>query len=175
MGFLDDLNAVFNRGTEAAGRIADTANYKIKLATLDSRYKDLAAQLGETVFERVVKDPALSEGVEHLLTEMASISNERNQLRAEIERIEHEVAHAKASAVVYVCPSCGASVQSSARFCPSCGIQLGQAPNAHCPEHPPVYTQVDAAAQSQYPESAPSASPVVTQTYEVPGTDSENR
>ena len=75
MGFMDDLNDMFNKsaaaagdmlnkGASAAGRMADSANLRFKQGEIDRRWKDACAALGESVIEAVKADPALLSGRE---------------------------------------------------------------------------------------------------------------
>lgn len=77
MGFMDDLNDMFNKsaaaagdmlnkGASAAGRMADSANLRFKQGEIDRRWKDACAALGESVIEAVKADPALLLGREQM-------------------------------------------------------------------------------------------------------------
>ena len=82
MGFMDDLNDMFNKsaaaagdmlnkGASAAGRMADSANLRFKQGEIDRRWKDACAALGESVIEAVKADPALLSGREQMMADQS--------------------------------------------------------------------------------------------------------
>lgn len=88
MGFMDDLNDMFNKsaaaagdmlnkGASAAGRMADSANLRFKQGEIDRRWKDACAALGESVIEAVKADPALLSGREQMMADLDAIAKER--------------------------------------------------------------------------------------------------
>ena len=87
MGFMDDLNDMFNKsaaaagdmlnkGASAAGRMADSANLRFKQGEIDRRWKDACAALGDSVIEAVKADPALLSGREQMMAELDAIAKE---------------------------------------------------------------------------------------------------
>ena len=98
MGFMDDLNDMFNKsaavagdmlnkGASAAGRMADSANLRFKQGEIDRRWKDACAALGESVIEAVKADPALLSGREKMMADLDAIAKERADVADELQRI----------------------------------------------------------------------------------------
>lgn len=95
MGFMDDLNDMFNKsaaaagdmlnkGASAAGRMADSANLRFKQGEIDRRWKDACAALGESVIEAVKADPALLSGREQMMADLDAIAKERADVADEL-------------------------------------------------------------------------------------------
>lgn len=132
MGFMDDLNDmfnkgaaaagdVFNKGASAAGRMADSANLRFKQGELDRRWKDACAELGESLIDVVKDKPKLMNGREQMIANLDAIANERARVAAELERIAQEAEAARQNAQQRVCPECGGTVSATANFCMHCG------------------------------------------------------
>lgn len=106
MGFMDDLNDMFNKsaaaagdmlnkGASAAGRMADSANLRFKQGEIDRRWKDACAALGESVIEAVKADPALLSGREQMMADLDAIAKERADVADELQRIAAEAEAAR--------------------------------------------------------------------------------
>ena len=124
MGFMNDLNDMFNKsaaaagdmlnkGASAAGRMADSANLRFKQGEIDRRWKDACAVLGESVIEAVKADPALLSGREKMMADLDAIAKERADVADELQRIAAET-----------CPECGGEVGIDAKFCMHCGYPM---------------------------------------------------
>ena len=123
MGFMDDLNDMFNKsaaaagdmlnkGASAAGRMADSANLRFKQGEIDRRWKDACAALGESVIEAVKADPALLSGREQMMADLDAIAKERADVADELQRIAAEAEAARRAGRVKTCPECGAKLAS---------------------------------------------------------------
>ena len=121
MGFMDDLNDMFNKsaaaagdmlnkGASAAGRMADSANLRFKQGEIDRRWKDACAVLGESVIEAVKADPALLSGREKIMADLDAIAKERADVADELQRIAAETEAARRAGRVKTCPECGSEV-----------------------------------------------------------------
>ena len=132
MGFMDDLNDMFNKGAaaagdvlnkgaSAAGRMADSANLRFKQGEIDRRWKDACAELGESLIDVVKSKPKLMNGREQMMANIDAIAAERAQVAAELERIAQEAEKARQSVQQRVCPECGGTVAADANFCMHCG------------------------------------------------------
>lgn len=135
MGFMDDLNDMFNKsaaaagdmlnkGASAAGRMADSANLRFKQGEIDRRWKDACAVLGESVIEAVKADPALLSGREKIMADLDAIAKERADVADELQRIAAETEAARRAGRVKTCPECGSEVGIDAKFCMHCGYPL---------------------------------------------------
>lgn len=135
MGFMDDLNDMFNKsaavagdmlnkGASAAGRMADSANLRFKQGEIDRRWKDACAVLGESVIEAVKADPALLSGREKMMADLDAIAKERADVADELQRIAAETEAARHAGRVKTCPECGGEVGIDAKFCMHCGYPM---------------------------------------------------
>ncbi len=135
MGFMDDLNDMFNKsaaaagdmlnkGASAAGRMADSANLRFKQGEIDRRWKDACAALGESVIEAVKADPALLSGREKMMADLDAIAKERADVAEELQRIAAETEAARRAGRVKTCPECGGEVGIDAKFCMHCGYPM---------------------------------------------------
>ena len=135
MGFMDDLNDMFNKsaaaagdmlnkGASAAGRMADSANLRFKQGEIDRRWKDACAALGESVIETVKADPALLSGREQMMADLDAIAKERADVADELQRIAAETEAARRAGRVKTCPECGGEVGIDAKFCMHCGYPM---------------------------------------------------
>ena len=126
MGFMDDLNDMFNKsaaaagdmlnkGASAAGRMADSANLRFKQGEIDRRWKDACAALGESVIEAVKADPALLSGREQMMADLDAIAKERADVADELQRIAAEAEAARRAGRVKTCPECGEAKSASMR------------------------------------------------------------
>ena len=135
MGFMDDLNDMFNKsaavagdmlnkGASAAGRMADSANLRFKQGEIDRRWKDACTVLGESVIDAVKADPALLSGREKMMADLDAIAKERADVAAELQRIAAETEAARRAGRVKTCPECGGEVGIDAKFCMHCGYPM---------------------------------------------------
>ena len=135
MGFMDDLNDMFNKsaavagdmlnkGASAAGRMADSANLRFKQGEIDRRWKDACAALGESVIEAVKVDPALLSGREKMMADLDTIAKERADVADELQRIAAEAEATRRAGRVKTCPECGGEVGIDAKFCMHCGYPM---------------------------------------------------
>lgn len=135
MGFMDDLNDMFNKsaaaagdmlnkGASAAGRMADSANLRFKQGEIDRRWKDACAALGESMIEAVKADASLLAGREQLIADLDAIAQERANIADELQRIAAEAEAARNTAKPKTCPECGGTVATDAKFCMHCGYPL---------------------------------------------------
>lgn len=135
MGFMDDLNDMFNKsaaaagdmlnkGASAAGRMADSANLRFKQGEIDRRWKDACAALGESVIEAVKADPALLSGREQMMADLDAIAKERADVADELQRIAAEAEAARRAGRAKTCPECGGEVGIDAKFCMHCGYPM---------------------------------------------------
>lgn len=135
MGFMDDLNDMFNKsaavagdmlnkGASAAGRMADSANLRFKQGEIDRRWKDACAALGESVIEAVKADPALLSGREKMMADLDAIAKERADVADELQRIAAEAEATRRAGRVKTCPECGGEVGIDAKFCMHCGYPM---------------------------------------------------
>lgn len=154
MGIWDDISGVLNRGMEGAGRIADTTSLKFKLGEVERRRRDLAADLGESLYASVESGSELPAECERIIADMRACDIEISQVKADIERIARESDAAKAASVAYCCSHCGATLSPGARFCHACGA----------PAVSDVRNDVRGCAE-QPSRAADQAAP---QTYEIP-------
>lgn len=156
MGFMNDLNDMFNKGAVAAGdvfnkgasaasRIADTANLRFKQGELDRRWKDACAELGESLIETVKGTPKLLENRDAIIAALDSIAEERAHVAAELDRIAAEAQASRQSAAPRTCPECGGTVSTGANFCMHCGhaMPIDVEPEPE-PEPQPVPTEPSA-------------------------------
>ena len=126
MGFLDNLTTAVNRGTASVQRSGRSVQLKMQLNDLAKERRDLAAQLGASLYDVVKDDPALREGREPLFDGIAAIDQRRAAITAEIEEIEAENAAQAAARMTYQCPQCGAPVAGDDLFCSGCGLGIAE-------------------------------------------------
>lgn len=162
MGFMNDLNDMFNKGAAAAGdvfnkgasaasRLADTANLRFRQSELDRQWKDTCAQLGESLINAVKERPELLEGREDIIASLDAIANDRSAIAAELERIAAEAEASRQGAAPRICPECGANVTPEANFCMACGhaMPIDVKPE---PEPAPTPETEEEASQEAAPE-----------------------
>ena len=126
MGFLDSVSNAIDRGTASVGRASGTAKLKMSLNDLTKQRKELAAQLGASLYEATRENAELRAGREPLYDGIANIDAQKASIEAEITRIELEGQAAQAAAVVYKCPKCGSNVQATDLFCAGCGTPIAE-------------------------------------------------
>lgn len=126
MGFLDSISNTINRGTSAAERGARTMKLNGQSNDLLKQRRDLAAQLGASLYEVTKDDAALRSGRESLYDGIASIDTQRADIQAQIASIEAEAAAEAAAAQTYRCPQCGTTVGANDLFCSGCGKPIAE-------------------------------------------------
>lgn len=126
MGFLDDIQASMNRGMASVERTGRSTKIKMQQTTLLSQRKDLAAQLGASLYEATKDNPEFRAGRESLYDDIANIDQQRAALDAELAQIEQEAAAQAQAAVVYICPKCGGTVRAGEKFCSGCGTPVSE-------------------------------------------------
>ena len=117
MGIWDDVSTMLGKGADAAGRFANATNLKFRLGDEQRKRRDLAAELGESLYETVAANPSLAAGRERILADMAACDAEIARIKEEVDRIARENEALKAEAVSYSCPVCGSTLARNARFC----------------------------------------------------------
>ena len=126
MGFLDDVSASLNRGVNAVGRSGKAAQIKLQMSELLKQRKDMAAQLGASLYDVTKDNPELRAGREALYDGIAKIDADRAQMQADIEALEAEQAAANYAAQQIRCPNCGTWVSVNDAFCSGCGTSVEQ-------------------------------------------------
>ena len=126
MGFLDSVSNAIDRGTASVGRASGTAKLKMSLTDLTKQRKELAAQLGASLYEATRENAELRVGREPLYDGIANIDAQKTAIEAEIARLEMEGQAAHAAAIVYKCPKCGSNVQATDLFCAGCGTPIAE-------------------------------------------------
>ena len=58
MGIWDNVSSMLGKGADAAGRFANATNLKFKLGEEQRKRRDLAAELGESLYETVAANPS---------------------------------------------------------------------------------------------------------------------
>lgn len=128
MGFLDSVQNMANRGVATANRTASSTKLKMEQSELLKQRKELAAQLGASIYEVTKADPKWKTGRESVYDGIAQIDARRAQIDAELAQLEHEAAAQAAAAMTYLCPTCGAPVHQGDAFCAGCGTPVVIAP-----------------------------------------------
>lgn len=126
MGFFDDVQSLANRGMASANRTASSAKLKMQQGDLMKQRKELASQLGASLYEATKNDPQLRQGRESVYDGIAAIDEQRAQIEAQIAQIEQEAQAQAQAALTYTCPTCGGSVRQSDSFCAGCGTPVAQ-------------------------------------------------
>lgn len=122
MGILDDMQSALNRGVAGANRATSAARIRRQMASAEQRRRDLAAQLGASLYEATKADPTFRAGREALYDAIAATDAERANCQAALQQIEAEAALAR----TIECPFCHARVDASASFCSVCGASMAQ-------------------------------------------------
>lgn len=126
MGFVDDIQSSFQREVDSAGRSVEIAQLKVKIKEVQSRRKELAAQLGASLYEVTKSDPVLVGGREALFDGIASLDEERAGYEAQIEQIERKAQEAQAAAAGIECPFCHYNMRGADLFCAGCGKPMAE-------------------------------------------------
>ena len=87
MGIWDNVSTMLGKGADAAGRFANATNLKFKLGEEQRKRRDLAAELGESLYETVTANPSLAAGRERILADMAACDVEIARIKEEVDRI----------------------------------------------------------------------------------------
>lgn len=133
MGLFDNVTSALNRGMDAAERTSKSARLKLQMNDLVRERRELAAQLGASLYDAVKNDEELRRGRETLFDSIAYIDERRASIQNELEQIEAEAIAAReaadaaaAAAQVLICPNCGTRVMASHAFCTGCGTPVAQ-------------------------------------------------
>lgn len=122
MGIFDDTRASISRGTAAAERTVKSLALKNRINEIQKRRRDLAAQLGASLYE-VTKDKGeFHEGRESIYEAISLCDAERDDCQCQIEKLEAEFKAAQQGN----CPNCGAKVSFLDSFCWSCGKPINK-------------------------------------------------
>lgn len=105
MGIWDNVSSMLGKGADAAGRFANATNLKFKLGEEQRKRRDLAAELGESLYETVAANPSLAAGRERILADMAACDAEIARIKEEVDRIaqENEALKAEPSPICVLC------------------------------------------------------------------------
>lgn len=136
MGFLDDMQALTNRGMASVERSGRSAKLKLQQSDLLKQRKELAAQLGASLYEATKDNAELKAGREGLYDGIASIDQQRVAIEAELAQIEQEATAQAQAAMVYTCPNCGSAVRADDMFCSGCGTPIAQIVAQQAPAAP---------------------------------------
>lgn len=125
MGFFDKMSSTvsntINRGANATSRTTRSLKLRSQLNDINKQRAALAAQLGASLYDVTRNDPAFTAGRETLYEGIAQIDAQRDQLQAELDKIEAEAEAESAAYRTYTCQNCGATVRDSDKFCSGCG------------------------------------------------------
>lgn len=124
MGLFDNMGSFVRRGTDAAGRAAETANLKMQLNDLMKRRQGLAAQLGASLYEPTKEIQEFRAGREQIYDSIEAIDRQRAALERQLADIEAASQAAQMATVRYTCPRCGSSVYAQDSFCSGCGLPI---------------------------------------------------
>ncbi len=126
MGFVDDIQNSLQREVDSAGRSVEIAQLKVKIKDVQARRKELAAQLGASLYEVTKSDPVLVGGREALFDGIDSLDIERAGYEAQIDEIERKSQEAQAAAAGIECPFCHYSMRGADLFCAGCGKPMAE-------------------------------------------------
>lgn len=126
MGILDDVQAGISRGAGSAQRTARQTKLKMDDNNLMKQRKELAAQLGASLYDTTRNIPELREGREAVFDAIASIDAQRAAIKAELEQLETAALASQQAAVTYTCPACGFAVSATDSFCSGCGKPVAE-------------------------------------------------
>ena len=124
MGFFDNVMSTAQRGKETVERKGREAQLKMQLNDVAKQRKELAAQLGASLYETVKNDPAFTTGREDLFKAIEEVDQRKVEIEAAIEEIAAEAKLAQASAGVFECPNCGYNLRPTDLFCTGCGTPV---------------------------------------------------
>ena len=135
MGFLDSMTSAVDRGAAAVGRTTRSTQIKMQLSDIDKRRRDVAAQLGASLYEATRDDAGLRSGREALYDGMASLDLQRENLMEELQEIEAMASAAQQARLAGIrCPRCGIEIRGDDSFCMGCGMPAEKARNAAAPQ-----------------------------------------
>ena len=137
MGFFDNVTSVVNKGTASVQRTGRTAQLKMQLGELMKQRRDLAGQLGASLYETVKDMPEMREGREPLFKGIEDIDSQRAAIEAEIAQIEAAAAAQQEASTMFKCPKCGSEVAASDLFCSGCGTSIAEVKAAAQPAPEP--------------------------------------
>lgn len=124
MGFLDNVASAVNRGTASVQRSGKTAQLKMQMNELMKQRRDLAAQLGASVYDTVKDMPEIRKGRETIFLSIEDVDKQRSEIEAQIAQIEAEAAAQQEASTTYACPKCGSQVLATDMFCSGCGMPI---------------------------------------------------
>ncbi|MBQ9002605.1 MAG: zinc ribbon domain-containing protein [Eggerthellaceae bacterium] len=127
MGFIDDMTGAVDRGVAAVGRTTKSAQLKMQLSDLKKRRRDLAAQLGASLYEATNSNPAFRVGREALYDGIESIDRQCGELTTQIEAIEAFALSPVTAVPSTACPKCGEAIRGDDLFCRGCGKPVNEA------------------------------------------------
>ena len=125
MGILDDMTSVVNRGVDAAGRTGRAARLKMKLSELSRQRRELATQLGMSLYDDVRHDANLRAGRETIIDGIERIDEQRVQIEQQINVLEGNAVATSVSTQPdqpIVCTNCGTQLPYGLGFCTGCGM-----------------------------------------------------
>ena len=126
MGFMDNVTSVVNRGTASVQRTGRSAQLKMQLNDLMKRRRELAAQLGASLYEDTKEMEQLRQGREALFDGIADIDAQRAQVQSELDQLENKAVAQQVAATTYRCPRCGTGVPATDFFCSGCGLPIAE-------------------------------------------------
>ena len=126
MGFFDNVSAAVNRGTSSVQRTGRTAQLKMQMTDLMKQRRDLAAQLGASLYDTVKDMPEMRVGREPIFKSIEDIDKQRADIEAEIARIEAAAVAQQEATTMFRCPNCGSEVAASDLFCSGCGKPISE-------------------------------------------------
>ena len=126
MGFLDDMQASFDRTAAGANRSIQTSGLNRQMDDALKRRQQLAAQLGASLYEVTKDNPELREGREGLYDRIAAVDAERAQIQAQLDDLKRQAEQAAYAAVTLSCPFCGSRVSQADAFCMGCGKPMAE-------------------------------------------------
>lgn len=133
MGLLDNMQSALNRGTAAAGRTSKSTRLKMQLNDLTRQRKELAAQLGASIYDAIKDDPSFRRGREDLFDAIARVDAGRTDIEAQLSALEAQAVAAREAALAqaeasrsFACPKCGTRITNGHAFCTGCGTSMAE-------------------------------------------------
>ena len=128
MSFLDDMSGVIDRGAAAVGRTTKSAQLKMQLSDLEKKRRDVAAELGASLYEVTRDNPELRAGREGIYDDIATIDGQLDNLLAQLQEVEAASAAAQRGGFAGVlCPRCEGEIRDGDSFCMGCGMPADEA------------------------------------------------
>ena len=126
MGFLDDMQASFDRTAAGANRSIQTSGLNRQMDDALKRRQQLMAQLGASLYEVTKDNEELRKGREGLYDRIAAVDAERAQIQAQLDELKRQAEQAAYAAVTLTCPFCGTRVSQADAFCMGCGKSMAE-------------------------------------------------